>query len=565
MLPMITTSRHRPWRALLLLWAAAILIDLWGIQQGPLRDWDEALVARVALELSQKPWPDWLLPSMWGQPYLNKPPGAHWLVGALIRIWQDSASPPADALPPTWLLRIGPALGSSLLSPTLALVQWQLRPGRRADALWTGIIALTLLPLARHAHLAMLDGLQLSASAAVWLALLLPRRGSQPLLPGLAAGLGASILLLLKAPVALPVLLVALGLRWADADLNPPDWRWLMLGVALGLLPGLAWHGWHLAWRGEDALVMWGRQGLARVTTSIENHQGGPIPPLIQVLSGGWPWLPLWPEAIRTTWQQRRERWGRWCLGLTALASLMVLPLQTQLPWYSLLLWPPFCLCCGPAMAALVDGHAKPRLVRGVALIWAGLGGLMLLTGLIVVLMPDLALGGSLQPLAGMAAPAGAGLLVAGWGMGLPPHTIGRRRRAAGAMAMAWSLSLLLLFSSSQWNWELNERASVVPLQPLVSRESRRGELSDVPLLVEGRTGKRPSVRWYAQEPLSTRGGFGGGPIGERNQVLVVIRSPSPQQSDLVRRTGGERLRDSRCRLERSGQSGWSRWLCTLE
>ena len=550
---------RRPWRGLLLLWLAALLLDLWGIQQPPLRDWDESLVARVALELSHRPWPDLLLPSQWGEPYLNKPPGAHWLIAGLIGLWRQFTGSPAEALPPEWLLRLAPALGSSLLAPLLGLVQWQLRPGRRDDALWTGAIALTLLPLARHAHLAMLDGLQLSAMAALWLGILLASgRPRSSLGGGVLAGLGATGLLLLKAPVVLPVLLVALGLRWADRDLSGPGWRWLLLGLVLGLLPGLAWHGWHLAWRGDDALVMWGRQGLARVASSIENHSGGPLPPLIQVLSGGWPWLLLWPAGITKAWRERHSRWGRWALGLSGLASLMVLPLQTQLPWYSLLLWPPFALVCAPVMTALIAGDLAAPLRQGIGRIWLLLGALVLaLVGLSAVL-PALA---ELKPAAGLALPAGLGLIVAGGGL---QRSSALRRRASWGLVLGWGTALLLLFSTPLWNWELNERPSIVPLQPLVSRASRPGALANLPLLVEGSIGRRPSLRWYAEEPLGKDRRRVLSRWQHSGALLLVSQARTPASSDLAAKLGSgpgaEQLR--RCRLERRGEAGWNRWLC---
>jgi 4-amino-4-deoxy-L-arabinose transferase-like glycosyltransferase len=402
---MTAPDARLPWRGLLLIWLAALALNLLGLARGPLRDWDESLVARVALELSNTPWPDWLLPTQWGEPYLNKPPGVHALIAGLIGLWRRLSGAGSTALPPEWLVRLAPAFGSSLLSPLLGLVQWQLRPGQRRDALWTAVISLSLLPLARHGHLAMLDGLQLSAMATLWLGLLLahPPGAGRPAAGGLLAGLAGSALLLLKAPVAPPVLLVGLALRWLDRDLDRRSWTWLLAGLALGLLPGLAWHGWHLAWRGDGALVMWGRQGLARLSSSVEQHSGGPLPPLIQVLTGGWPWLPLWPLAIVRCWQQRRRMWGRWCVGLTAMASLMVLPLQTQLPWYSLLLWPPFALCCGPLLPALIDSDSR-----------------------------------------------------------------GRWRRALIALVSGWLLALALLFQSPLWNWELNEQASILPVLPLL-------------------------------------------------------------------------------------------------
>ena len=541
---MTLSTLHRPWRGLLLLWLIGLLINLWGIQQGPLRDWDESLVARVALELSNKPWPDLLLPSQWGAAYLNKPPGAHWLIAGLIRLWRSTGG---TGLPPEWLLRLGPAAGSSLLAPLLGLVQWQLRPGRRLDCLWTAAIALSLLPLARHAHLAMLDGLQLAAMALLWLGMLM-RQPRGPL-PGLIAGLAGSALLLLKAPVVVPVLAVSLLLLGVEPSRSRPRWGWLLLGLALGLLPGLAWHGWHLAWRGDAALVMWGRQGFARVANAIENHSGGPIPPLIQVLTGGWPWLVLWPLGIQAAWRERSSRWGRWCLGLTAMASAMVLPLQTQLPWYSLLLWPPFALCCGPVMTALVSGSLPAQLRRGIGSIWLVLGLLLF--------------GGAIVSKLSLAAPAAAGLIAAGLIFSGSSSPLSQRHQAAWGLLGAWCISLLLLFSSPLWNWELNERPSIRPLQALVSRSSRTGALASLPLVVEGSIGNRPSLRWYAEARLGKGGKRGSIDSWQRQGgLLLVSQAPAPEQSKLARTLGVSRINSQNCRLERRGTAGWQRWLC---
>ena len=72
-------------------------------------------------------------------------------------------------------------------------------------------------------------------------------------------------------------------------------WYLLALGLALGLVPGLAWHAGHLGVRGDDALQMWLGQGFARIGTALEGNSGGPQTPVLEVLEGGWPWLPLWP------------------------------------------------------------------------------------------------------------------------------------------------------------------------------------------------------------------------------------------------------------------------------
>ena len=166
-----------PWRALVLLWMVAVGLALIGLGNVPLRDWDEALVARVSLELSRSPGMAGLLPTYLGEPYTNKPPGLHLAIATVIRLWSWACGNPAPGLPPEWLVRLVPAIASSLLIPLLGLVQSRLQPRRPDAAIATALIALTLLPVARHGRLAMLDGSQLSAMATVWLGLLIAEIG----------------------------------------------------------------------------------------------------------------------------------------------------------------------------------------------------------------------------------------------------------------------------------------------------------------------------------------------------------------------------------------------------
>ena len=116
----------RPMRlvpALLLIWLLALVLALVGLGNPPLRDWDEGIVARVSLEISQAPWSQKLLPTFWGEPYLNKPPAIHWLIAAVIGLWRAISPAPPQALPPEWVVRLGPAALSACLPPLLALVQ----------------------------------------------------------------------------------------------------------------------------------------------------------------------------------------------------------------------------------------------------------------------------------------------------------------------------------------------------------------------------------------------------------------------------------------------------------
>ena len=156
-----------PWIAWAGLGLAAAVLALIGLGDLPLRDFDEATVARVALELRHGLGEAPLLPTLWDKPYLNKAPGLHSLIALVI-----STTTRPDQLPSEWTVRLAPALLSSLVVPLGGWLQWMLRPGDRSSALSTSLILLTLLPVARHGRLAMLDGSQLSAMALLWLALL---------------------------------------------------------------------------------------------------------------------------------------------------------------------------------------------------------------------------------------------------------------------------------------------------------------------------------------------------------------------------------------------------------
>lgn len=526
-----------------MLWLLAVCLALIGLGNVPLRDWDEAIVARVSLELSRSPWMGGLLPTYLGEPYANKPPGLHLAIASAIQLWHWVRGDSPQDLPPEWVVRVVPALASALLVPLLGLVQARLRPSRPDAAVATALIALTLLPLARHGRLAMLDGSQLSAMALVWLGLLgtSSARG-RALRGGLLAGVGGSCLLLLKAPVALPVLAVGLWLRHQDRMLGARAWRWLLGGLALALLPGIAWHGWHLLARGNDAWVMWGPQGVERLVRVINGNSGGPLMPLTQALVGGWPWLPLLPFGAVQAWRLRQQPAGRWVLGLGAMALVLVLPLRTQLPWYSLLLWPPFCLACGPVLADLAADRGSPSRSRALGTLWLGLGGLLLAAAGVALLLP-----GQPIPLVGVvsAAPAAGGFVAGGWGL--------RRRpdgwNAQGAIALVaggWLLSLTCLFTSPLWNWELGNAA---PIAPALGLASAGPGASKVWLLERDSASQRPSLHWYLDSPASPLTTESSRWPGNRFRVLATV---PPEDSA----TGG------RCRMAQAGRGGWKSWDC---
>ena len=170
----------RRWVTPILLWIITLCLWLPGLGNLPLRDWDEGRVATVARSTTG------LLPMKWERSYLNKPPGLHWPMGQLIRSQGEQES----------VVRLLPALTSSLAIPLIVLLRRNLGgQGHDRSALLAGVVLMTLLPMARHGRLAMLDGTLVSCSLLLWWGWLGCKTSSGR---ALAAGLACSGILLLK-------------------------------------------------------------------------------------------------------------------------------------------------------------------------------------------------------------------------------------------------------------------------------------------------------------------------------------------------------------------------------
>ena len=500
-----SAPKAAPWIALTGLGLAAAVLALIGLGDLPLRDFDEATVARVSLEFRHGLGGAPLLPTLWDKPYLNKAPGLHSLIALVI-----SATTRPDQLPSEWTIRLIPALLSCLVVPLGGWLQWVLRPGDRSSALATSAILLTLLPVARHGRLAMLDGTQLTAMALFWLALLQLNRSRCSALWGALAGLMASAMLLLKAPLLVPAVVAGgLALAWGQ------EWKaWnnrfaALIGMLLGLAPGIGWHLWHAHIRGGEALWLWGGDGAGRVLLDAgEGSDLGWRVPVIEVLEGGWPWLPLLPFALVWAWRWRHSRWGRWSLaGLLTLAGA-ILPLRTQLPWYSHPLWLPLALLCAPLLAWLVEqpfsskcAQENPNppyrwLLLQLPSFWYGLGLLLLL----LWLGSFSSIGSSLVPYRGLACVLGLGWCGGGWWL----RSAAPQQRRLGVISLSCGnvAALALLFHSPMWLWELNETWPVQPIAAL----ARANPGSEIRL--KGYD-ERPSLNWYAEQRIQR---FKGGP-----------------------------------------------------
>jgi hypothetical protein len=225
------------------------------------------------------------------------------------------------------------------------------------------------------------------------------------------------------------------------------------------------------------------------------------------------------------------------------------------LPWYSLLLWPPFCLICGPVFARLL-GQVRPRGLLGrLPWFWAVLGAVLLLASL---LMPSLSQAPAITAARWLPLPAGLGLLLGGVNLASRPR--GQRRLGMLLLLLGWCSSLLLFCLSPFWNWELNEDWSVLPAAELAREAGRATGDAGLPLYMPGNEGQRPSLRWYAEREIFNLPDNPGDRWPRRFRVLLQgdggIGTPLPGTPERLR------IQDASCDLEARGDDSWELWLC---
>ena len=457
-------------------WLLTLCLWLPGLGNLPLRDWDEGRVANVArstvarMNLGQA-GSDWFMAWKWDGAYLNKPPGLHWLIGSSTQVFGEQE----------WALRLVPCLIASLAVPLVLLLRRQLGgDGAEKKALLAALILMTLMPMARHGRLAMLDGALVTSVLLLWTGWLSSR--SRPW-HGLVAGVGATGILMLKPPALIGFLLITAAISLLDR--RQSHWgRGALTWVIAGISPGIAWHAWHIYLRGSDALVMWGVQGFHRVTGVVGDSTGAFVMPITEVMEGGWPWLLLLPIGIKLAWKQRLQCSGRWQLGLLLGSGALVLPLRSQLPWYSHLLWPAIALLCAEGLDQLLS-CGRPRWISRV---WTLIGAVVLIISLLIgsysmpIELPRIAL-----------VCAGGGLLAGG--VQMVQATKKRRHLGLITLLVGWCAGLLALWYSQLWLWELNESWDPRPVARAI-RELPK----EIQVTLKGPT--RPSLGWYANRDM---------------------------------------------------------------
>lgn len=501
---------------------AAGLLYLWRLGMLPLRDWDEGTIASVARAMANSG--DWIYPTIYGGPYLNKPPLVEWLMATGYLVGGVSE----------WTSRFLPAVVSALAVP---LIYWVGREvfGARRPALLSAGVFLTLLPVVRHGRLAMRDGVAVT----LFLALLLCglRSGKQSkyaLGVGICLGsiaLTKGILVILLGIIALAFFVVravsgeqtmddpdsvqlsssaephvtasrrslnSLSSRAAKSGSSQygggretSSWNlfrnpYLWLGFALGSFPVVLWYGAQLLRYGD---VYWQghfvAQSFERVTSAIENHQQPFWYYFLELLKYSWPWLMFWPGGVFLAWRQRDRTWGQLVLVGTAIYLGAISLMGTKLPWYIMPLYPFVALAIGAYLHC--HWQKPPRWSVG-------------LLGLIAVV----ALGGGVYLGIADQQPTLIAIgIILGLSAGATPVQLWRRQLHWCLTLMAGLyLTLLLLMGSDFWLWEINEAYAVKPVAALVNQH-----VSAAAEIVTTFRYGRPSLNFYCDRNIPALSG----------------------------------------------------------
>ncbi len=466
---------------------AALVLFLIGLGNLPLRDWDEGIVAQVARDIwrsqtGQSPHSlTWLYPTIGGTPYLNKPTLVHSLIAQCFALGGVNE----------WMARLPGALLSALSVPLLYGIGREIFL-RRTPAVFAALIYLTLLPVARHGRLAMLDGALVCFFLLMIYCLLRSRRD---LRWGLGVGIGFGLACLTKGAVGLLLgAIAAVFILWDTPRLLNSSYLWI--GILLGSAPVLGWY-W-AQWTRYGSLFLGANlvnQSFSRLWASVEGNQGPIWYYCLEILKYSLPWLVFFPQGFRAAWEHRNLGWAKLVLVWSGVYFLVVSLMQTKLPWYIMPLYPALALAGGVTLTRVWDAGAiygvrhLPRERYPVA--WMILFGLMATVGWgasiylgVLSETPQISLSMLLGALALTLSVVTILLLQH------DPQFI---------LVLFWGMYLLLvmLMISPYWLWELQESFAVKPVASLIQQHTPTGQE-----VVMSYPYSRPSLNFYSDRSV---------------------------------------------------------------
>ena len=412
---------------------AGVILYTSGLGNLPLRDWDEGIVAGVARNIwrAEPGSLTWLYPTInYSDPYWNKPPLVHSLIALSYRLFGISE----------WSTRIVPALLSAGSVPLLYLAARELF-AQSSTAIFSALVYLTLLPIARHGRVAMLDG-----AIACWFCLglwcLLRGRKYSSWLIGAGLSLGA---ICLTKGMMIGVLLggiLFIFTLWDEPKLLRSPYLWL--GACLGMTPAIAWYGLQYLRYGTEFLgISLGDQTFDRIWSPVSTVSAPPWYYLLEIAKYSLPWTIFLPHGIKLAWNKRHLSEGKLTLAGGGIYLLAISLMTTKLPWYVMPIYPLFALLVGMSLNRI--WHKQQ-----ISKFWQISIGLIALVS---------CLGGIYYAFLLQPSQRDLGIILLVVAASFTVATIQlwqRRRQFVFVVAAGFYLALLMLFNSQHWLWELN-------------------------------------------------------------------------------------------------------------
>jgi len=359
----MTPNAALPPRGTALLLALVTGLLLFRLGDAPLVGPDEPRYTRVAVEMHRRG--DWIVPTLQGQPWLEKPALYYWMAGAAFSLFGETET----------AARLPSVIAAVVLTGLTALVGARLYGA--GAGLHAGFIAGTCLLTFAYGRAAAMDML-LAATVTAAIGLVgLRLLGIAGPMAVTAAGACAGVALLAKGPLgALLPTLVALAYLAAARD-RADAWRRIASRVPFAVVALLIvagpWYAAILRAQGRafvDTFLL--NHNVARFTSTVHNHPG-PIIYYVPVLLAG---LYMWSGLTLPGLASLRPRANSDLFILCWLAAPLVFfsAAAAKLPGYILPCVPPLAIAAGRAADRLVQGDRPGIAGRAVGLLTVALG-----------------------------------------------------------------------------------------------------------------------------------------------------------------------------------------------
>jgi 4-amino-4-deoxy-L-arabinose transferase-like glycosyltransferase len=431
----------------------------------PLKDWDEGTYALIAREIVRTG--DWVYLKLPGAPFLMKPPLGLWLIAASYTVGGISE----------FTTRFPFACLTALSVPTLYLISRQLF-NRHIPALYSTLVYITLLPIARHGRFAMLDGISITFFLISLFCLLKAR--TQPVW-SIGIGMMLGLVVLTKGILGLVFGFIIGLLIVAFRQFNLLTSIYLWLGIIIGALPATVWYAAQFQNYGNTFFqVHFQSQTFDRFSQAIEGHPGPIWFYALDILEYAFPWWLFLGSGLIWAWHCRTQIWSQFALITGGVYFIIVSVMQTKLPWYGLPVYPFIAIVIGADLAEIWE-FKQPIYTRfrwGMLVFVSAVGSLGCGYFAIVeqswsLVIMSLALAGST---------GGAAWLIKR-----------RDRLFIPTLFVGIYLVFFAFMSSQSWAWEINNAFLVKPVAQLISSHVSRGSM-----IYTSWPNERPSLDFYS-------------------------------------------------------------------